>query len=1296
MNRCRKYFFSVNKEKMFDSSTRSYPDENNKRILRNALLFPMSKAFLEDHPQYQDMVNSYEYAIDSIPNMIANDKNTIIDTYIHISDKKVMHFKANIINTKIYGPNTAEALTFGGSNNMLTPKLALMKQATYCLWLVGDMNYSYVIIDKSKFGNINNYTEEINAYVQTLNNAQYTKGVIKNGYVVSLPLMLGSKWCTLRNFDPGTLIRSGEDMIGYYGCFIIEGYIRYIIPCLKKPINKPIVIHNDHDEQLSRVEIQYSRNTQDYQNSYYIVGAMLKPMAIITEDDMISTSVNEFGLSLQLNHNTMKTIAKNESIKSLINWIPLKVLFAAFGCTNDKDIINYICSDHSDIGMITAVQRSVLYGPKHLEAYQKANIKLSFNEGYINLQEPLTQNTAIYIIAMNTLKDDFVNEQRVKYNNELDFKKHMIDHMKFILDERFMPAIGDVESGSDVDRNTAICISLGNLFNKLYLVGIDERQQQSKQSLINKRYFCGQSFIKEFKSFLGYRYNQDLMPKVEITSKSCDRSEFANMMYDCINLNCGNVCKELAASMVNSFKQASETSKFQNEMLEPKNQIFIWNKMREVRKNAAARQRDVRENWENRRAHPSEMFFLCPTESPDSANVAKFRALAIYTVVTLMKSPKSILEYLKKNPKFKKSIDGSLIREYYTVNVNGAIVGYLHEFDDVENTYNELMNLRAHDAAIGGTGDAIPHDTTVVLKHILGTMDIWTDGGRLTTPFVIAKNCFNVGESVTVKPEFAKWLQECDKEVGQFNKGITSRFVEYLDSEMISENMIIAASIREYYENPHKYTHVAMSASMDGIVIAANPTSSLNVGIRSAMATNHLKQAMGIPLSKYPQTTFTLNSTVDILTHAEEPLVQPAFYREAHLDQVAIGQNVTICFIQGKYNQDDSVIFNRESVERGLLKCDTFTTYKEDTTKNDEKFVVPNKSNVQSLVANPFSYEKLGESSCLPKAVSSVFYTGDALIGKIRVTDKESGDVSKRNKMPDARETINPRPMRCVEKCKIHEEDPQNKLLTTGQYRVLVGGDKINQEQAQKGTVSKLVDPECLPYTKGGQRADIYFNPLSIFKRKTFGCLYLAVLAKITAMYGNILENSTYGTCRTPDEIIEILKKMQMDDTCFETMYDPETGKKIEGAMFFGVTYYERQHHMVETKLNIRCKGGKDSIYRMPTRGKKLDGGLTIDGKLSLNAMNSAGINFIQKDFMLNQCSKIEIGFCQICHSTMCYRILNEKDHANGWCCPCCGRHSKITPRLVSASFPLLCHIFYGLGLELKYYDQAYAPYKKE
>lgn len=1290
---------------LFYSSTVEYPNEKNDRILRNSLLFPISKAFLEDYPQYFDMLKTYENAIEAIPNMIENDKDSVLDTFLPINDTETMHLKVNITNSRLYSPITQEAVKYGNVLNMITPKTALAKQATYFLWLVGDINYSFIIIDNKKIDKDLSYIETLNEYVSILNKENYISGKVEDGYVVGIPLMIGSKWDSLRNFDIGSLVKSGEEMFGFYGTFCIEGYLRYLVPCLKKPINKPIVLHNDFDNQLSRVEIQYSKNTQDYQNSYYMVGAMLQPSSIKIEGVGKSIECNEFGFSLQLNHPTMNVISSTEKIKALINFIPMKILFAAFGRVTDADLIDFVCSDYSNIGLITTIKLGNLYGPKLHSALIKAEIKLEQNEqNYIKMAEPLTTDLARYIIGMNIMKQEVINDLRIKSKGDVQTFRFLIkSNVDEILRERFMPAIGDPETGSNVDRDTAICVTLGNIFNKLYVVGIDKRQEQSKQSLTNKRYFCGQSFIKEFKAFHGHRLNIELVPAIKNLFVSSKTSKFNSLVFDAINSVAKQMSIAQTKSLITSFKgtgvkqqNPDVRSKFRNELVDPKNQIFIWNKLREVQKNASSEKRDVRDSWENRRVNPSEMFFLCPTESPDSANVMKFRALGVHSKITSLSPSKPILKFLYSNPKFRKTIENDKIKEYYTVSINGSIVGYLHEFDDVENCYNELMKLRR----IGNNenyleryspkveNDKIPNDLTVILNHILGELSIWSDGGRITVPFVNVENSFNfTGNKLSPKKEFLNWLAECDREVGMFIKGINEGFIEFLDSEMIANNMVIAGCIRDFYENPLKYTHIALSASADGIVVAANPCANLNVGIRSGMATNHLKQAMGYPLSKYPQLTFMKN--MDILVNAQQPLVQPAIYKYLHLDQVPIGQNVTICFIQYVYNQDDSVIFNRESVENGLLKCDTFTTFESNTLKNDEQFAIPNKNTVKDLIGNPFSYDKLGEDSCLPKSTSTLFYTGDVLIGKIKKTDVGTADISELNKMPDAQKTINPRPMRSVERHYIHGKDTKNKMVVTGQYRVPISGDKVNLEQGQKQTVGKVIDPERLPYTSSGMRADVYFNPLSVFKRKTYGCLYLATLMKIAALYGCILENSSYGTCRTVEEVEELFKNMEINPQGFEEMYDPETGCKIGTGIYFGMSYYERQHHLTESKINVRCKGSKDSTYLMPTRGKKIGGGLTVDGKLSLNALNSSGANFISKDFHLNQCSKMEVGFCQICHSVSCFKIYGDKGN-NSWCCPTCGKHDKIIPRFVSCSFPLLNHIFNGLHLALNYYDEGF------
>jgi DNA-directed RNA polymerase II subunit RPB2 len=57
---------------------------------------------------------------------------------------------------------------------------------------------------------------------------------------------------------------------------------------------------------------------------------------------------------------------------------------------------------------------------------------------------------------------------------------------------------------------------------------------------------------------------------------------------------------------------------------------------------------------------------------------------------------------------------------------------------------------------------------------------------------------------------------------------------------------------------------------------------------------------------------------------------------------------------------------------------------------------------------------------------------------------------------------------------------------------------------AQKTTIGKIVSLEELPYTTNGIKPDIIFNPMPIFKRKTFGHLYEGIISKIATLLNTI------------------------------------------------------------------------------------------------------------------------------------------------------------------------------------------------
>ena len=154
------------------------------------------------------------------------------------------------------------------------------------------------------------------------------------------------------------------------------------------------------------------------------------------------------------------------------------------------------------------------------------------------------------------MKEDILNNLQQKSNgNEEEFRQSVKMNVDTIFAERFMPAIGDPETGSNVDRNTAICITIGNIVRELYMIGMNLRESQSKQTLTNKRYHFGQPFIKEFKSFHGVRLNTELIPMI----KNCclansDRSEFPSILKQKIEECCQSMSRLQTASMIQSFK----------------------------------------------------------------------------------------------------------------------------------------------------------------------------------------------------------------------------------------------------------------------------------------------------------------------------------------------------------------------------------------------------------------------------------------------------------------------------------------------------------------------------------------------------------------------------------------------------------------------------------------------------------------------------------------------------------------------------------------------------------------------
>ena len=1290
--------------------------ETQDRLFKSILFNPIAKQFIRKYPAEYDIINTYDYGLEHINDIVKTQK--VIDEPLHTGiNGVVVNFKLYIDNIRIYGPGTSEHQKYSHPGyNAQSPNDALKNRLTYCALLIGDVHYSYQVIDtKNPF------------------DSKEAKAILENAYIVNVPIPVGSKYCVLTKYDPLTLIRTGEDMEGAYGFFIIRGFVRYLIPYFTKPYNSPITLRNDYDDptdnQLARMECLYSAGL-DYENSYYVLAAIIRPKSHIGRGST-QIPILDYVFSLQMDDRCMN---KNKIIsrrKSLINVVPIKYLFYAFGCKSDAELIQYICPDMNDPALIHSIRQACLHGKYHISV---ANTVLGASSGlgYLKLDEGNKQFdtfTAKYVVGDIILSDEYKDKiKALSKNDSSKYRREIVNEVNRILRTEFMPGVGKNEeidalyeipensrteeqnkriAKQEMIRNKAICYEMGQIVKDLYKIGNGISPSMDKISLTNRIIRHGQQIENEYKSFHSARLREikvrasqffEKIKSLTALNSKPTATEIENFLKDQMR----SVGVKQSQSVDNAFKQTSkDKSKIRTDILQPKNQSFLYAKLREIVISSDSKQRGTGEQWSHRVVHPSHLYFIDPVYCPESGvQVGRYQQPTLYTYLTTGSLGHDIKNYIINHKNVEFNVDS--ISNRYIIKLNGSIIGYIKEYEFVEELYADLMKARRN-----GT---IVRDCSVILKHQEGILDIWTGEGRMMTIFIEVKNCFETSNGqIGVRPNFLKWLNDCkenkvweltksdleprnntirnDKSIYKYgikdciDVGIEEGFITLYDPSMAIYNCCVAQGLEDYFEKPWLYNTIALP-----LHILSYPTSiamcvNMNAGVRGSYASNHMKQAIG-PTFRYPQIKY-LNE-MNVLLAPQIPLCRTCAYDLIGYNERPMGNNVIVAFMVYCDNQEDSFIVNRSSVESGLLIIDSLTVKSSECTKLNEKFEIPNDATTKKI-GNIGSYMKLDPKTCLPQNVGDRFYRNDVLIAKVGQYNPDSAiktDHSVLNEMPDAchpREA-NTRELRCVNKDIEIDMNTKEKMVVMGQRRCGIPGDKFNSCNAQKGTIGKVYDSTKMPYTKSGIRPDIIFNPPSIASRGTCGQIYEPVIAKLAALTGCPLDITPYQSQRSIEEIIEMYKKLGMDEHGYEDLYDPETGRCL-GKVFIGIMQYQRQQHLVENKLNVRAiDGDVDKITGLAVKGRRRNGGQSLD-RMTVDAINASGAVLFNRDTHLNQGAKMTIAICGICHKQYTFYSNDYKC----WFCTCCGRHNNFIIKEVVPAQNLINHVFTGLHLTFEY-----------
>uniref|UniRef100_A0A6C0LJE8 DNA-directed RNA polymerase n=1 Tax=viral metagenome TaxID=1070528 RepID=A0A6C0LJE8_9ZZZZ len=639
-----------------------------------------------------------------------------------------------------------------------------------------------------------------------------------------------------------------------------------------------------------------------------------------------------------------------------------------------------------------------------------------------------------------------------------------------------------------------------------------------------------------------------------------------------------------------------------------------------------------------RKLHNTSWGFLCPAETPEGQSVGVVKNLSYLTHITIQSDSLPLYEYiLPKIIKIDETMDPTSTLFYYStkVFVNGSWVGI------TENPEELFNNLKEHKHK-----GIINIYTSVIFDYKLNEVRICNDAGRLTRPLLRIKNgSMLLTQEVLYKLSINELTWDSLLTQNVLNESI----VEYVDAEEQSFSMI-ATSYKEINDvnNKTKYTHCEIHPStIFGILGSCIPFPEHNQSPRNTYQCAQAKQAMGVYVSNFQS---RMDKTAYVANYPTRPLVDTRLMNILKLNEIPSGTNLIVAIMTHTgYNQEDSLLINKGSIDRGMALVTVYHTEKdEDKQKingDEEIRCKPDRTKTKGMkMAN---YNKVNSMGVIPE--NELVENRDVIISKMIPIKENKNDHTKVIKFEDQSKIYKTSEPTYVDKNYIDRNgDGYNfakvRLRTV---RKPVIGDKFSSRHGQKGTVGNII-PECdMPFTKDGVRPDIIINPHAIPSRMTIGQLKETLLGKVLLELGLFGDGTSFGDFNIADIRKELLKVGYECDGN-ELLYDGITGQQHECSVFMGPVFYQRLKHMVNDKTHSRSIGPMVNLTRQPAEGRSRDGGLRF-GEMERDAMISHGASRFTKGRMYDVSDKYSVHVCK-----KCGLIANYNDKMNIHCCNNC------------------------------------------
>ena len=388
------------------------------------------------------------------------------------------------------------------------------------------------------------------------------------------------------------------------------------------------------------------------------------------------------------------------------------------------------------------------------------------------------------------------------------------------------------------------------------------------------------------------------------------------------------------------------------------------------------------------------------------------------------------------------------------------------------------------------------------------------------------------------------------------------------------------------------------------------------------------KQAMGVYATNYDK---RYDKTAYILSYPSRPLVDTRLMNWLDLVKIPSGQVIHVAIMSYTgYNQEDSVLVNKGSIDRGMFATTIYHTEK-DEDKTITRLVSRCKPDPTKTKGIKYgNYDKIDATGFVPK--NTLLEDHTIIISKVVNIKENRNDPTKQIKYEDQSKSVRTggEEIYVDSNVQCRNGDGYNcAKVRMRTFRKPCIGDKFSSRHGQKGTCG-LIIPECdMPYTKDGLRPDIIINPHAIPSRMTIGQLKETLLGKVLVHLGLFGDGTSFGNLDVKT-IAEKLQNQGYESYGNEVMYDGLSGEQFQTSVFIGPVFYQRLKHMVNDKQHSRSIGPMVNLTRQPAEGRSRDGGFRI-GEMERDVMLAHGISRFCRERLYDVSDKYSVHVCKKC-----------------------------------------------------------------